>query len=113
MQCSGPHDPLSFFFSLSHIPFPGPSRHVQQSWYAEPDAADLREPSADAEHALCSIHAQYDAVFGTEPRRCLAGLSKVLFCWVGGKICHTNSGVDGLRVLYGNLVYNDSIFSRF
>lgn len=49
-------------------------RNVQQPWNAEPNAADLREPSADAEHAVCSLHAQYDAVTGSEPRIGLPGM---------------------------------------
>lgn len=51
------------------------SRHIQQPGYAEPDAADLGESSADAEHALRSLHAQHDAVSGAEPWHCLAGLT--------------------------------------
>ena len=38
------------------------TRDVQQSRHAEPNAADLGEPPADAEHAVCSVHAQHDAV---------------------------------------------------
>ena len=48
-------------------------RHVQQPWHAESTAADLRKPSADAEHAFCSLHAQYDAVTGSKSRVGLPG----------------------------------------
>lgn len=43
-------------------------RHVQQPWHAEPITANLRKPPADAEHAVCSVHAQHDAVTGPKPR---------------------------------------------
>lgn len=49
-------------------------RDVQQPGHAEPAAADLREPSADAEHAVCSLHAQYDAVIGSKPGVGLPGM---------------------------------------
>lgn len=48
-------------------------RNVQQPRDAEPNAADLREPTADAEHAVCAVHAQHDAVAVPEPRVGLAG----------------------------------------
>lgn len=51
-------------------------RDVQQPGNAELNAADLRKPSADAEHAVCSLHAQYDAVTGSKPRVGLPGMKQ-------------------------------------
>lgn len=51
-------------------------RDVQQPGHAESTAADLRKPSADAEHAVCSLHAQYDAVTGSKSRVGLPGTTK-------------------------------------
>lgn len=51
-------------------------RNVQQPWDAEPNAADLREPAADAEHAVCAVHAQHDAVAVSEPRVGLPGTQR-------------------------------------
>lgn len=51
-------------------------RDVQQSGNAELTAADLGKPSANAEHAICSLHAQYDAVAGSEPRVGLPGMKQ-------------------------------------
>lgn len=51
-------------------------RDVQQPGNAELTAADLGKPSADAEHAICSLHAQYDAVTGSKPRVGLPGMKQ-------------------------------------
>lgn len=51
-------------------------RNVQQPGHAESNAADLGKPSADAEHALGSLHAQYDAVALSKPRVGLPGMQQ-------------------------------------
>lgn len=51
-------------------------RDVQQPGNAELTATDLGKPSADAEHAICSLHAQYDAVTGSKPRVGLPGMKQ-------------------------------------
>lgn len=51
-------------------------RDVQQPGYAESTAADLGKPSADAEHAVGSIYAQYDAVTGSKSRVGLPGMKQ-------------------------------------
>lgn len=55
-------------------------RDVQQPGHAESAPADLRKPSADAEHAVCSVHAQHDAVTGSKPRVSLTGEDQRVEC---------------------------------
>lgn len=70
---------------LTHIhestPFvPLCCRDVQQPGHAESTAADLGKPSVDAEHAVRSLHAQYDAVTGSKPRVGLPGMKQKDVC---------------------------------
>lgn len=51
-------------------------RDVQQPGHAESTTADLRKPSADAEHVVCSLHAQYDAVTGSKSRVGFPGIKQ-------------------------------------
>lgn len=53
-------------------------RYVQQSWHAEPNATDLWEPSANAEHAFCSLYAHHDAVTVPESWYCLTGCKTII-----------------------------------
>ena len=55
-------------------------RDVQQPGHAEFTAADLGKPAADAEHAVGSLHAQYDAVAVSKPRVGLPGMKQTDVC---------------------------------